>query len=393
MLFDQIKRNDYEPARYGDTIFAYWNHTARVEADRTRCEVEEWFTHYPTSGKTELRTRFRSDIDSQHQSAFFELFLHELLLRLGCQVTPHPTIPNVKKTPDFLVKSPNGERFYLEAAIVTDASAAEAASRARINAVYDVLNRAVDSPNFFLWIEIDGSPTTPPPARKLASFVNACLAELDPDEITKLYESGKTTEIPQWSFTHEGWEIKFGPMLKNPETRGKPGIRPIGVKTSGFRWVDHRTPIKNTITKKAGRYRDLDLPYVVAVNTLEFVDEIDIFEALFGKEQFNIKLPRIGSSETVETQMSRLPDGVWTGHSGPRYTRVSAVLIANQLSAWNISKSSLRLYHNPWSSKPYQSVLTRLSQAIPRNNCMEYLDGESANVILNLPASWLESTE
>ena len=152
--------------------------------------------------------------------------------------------------------------------------------------------------------------------------------------------------------------------------------------------VDHKTFIRKDITKKAGRYGDHDLPYVVPVNVLEFLDEIDIIEALFGKEQFTIVFSQSGPAEPVDARMSRLPDGAWTGTKGSRYTRVSAVLLATQLSAYNIPRANLRLYHNPWAQRPYQSVLTRLPQAVPRYNRMEHIDGESTKAIFGLPAAW-----
>ncbi len=390
-LFDEMERNDHELAQYAEPLFAYLNRTARVEFATIRRELEEWFARYPASNQAELRARFRSHIDSQHQAAFFELFLHELLLRLGCQVTVHPTVLSVARTPDFLVKSPEGEAFYVEATIATNESAAEAAARARINAVYDALNRRVDSPDFFLWIEVDGNPATPPPARRIASFVSARLASLNPDEIAKLYETGRIEEIPRWSFEHEGWKIEFKPIPKKPEARGKPEVRPIGVQSTGVRWVDHRIPIREAIVEKAGRYGDLDLPYVVAVNVLEFINKIDVMEALFGKEQFTIAFSQSKPTEPVDIRASRLPNGAWTGTGGPRYTRVSAVLLATQLSAHSVPRANLRLYHNPWAQRPYRSVLTRLPQAIPRDNCMEYIDGETTGAIFGLPASWPEN--
>ena len=387
-LFDEIERNDYESAQYAEPLFAYLNRTARVEFDRIRRELEEWFSRYPDSGRVELRGRFRSRIDSQHQAAFFELFLHELLFRLRCQATLHPSVPCVANTPDFLVESPNGERFYIEATIATNESVAEAAARARMNAVYDVLNRVVDSRDFFLWLEIHGAPATPPPARRIASFVNARLAKLDPDEIARLHELGRTEEVPRWSFEHEGWTIEFEPIPKKREARGRPGVGPIGAHSTGVRWVDHTTPVREAITEKAGRYGHLDLPYVVGVNVLEFIDEIDTMEALFGREQFTVVFSRTGPAEPVDTRMSRLPNGAWTGPDGPRYTRVSAVLLATRLFPYNIPRASLRLYHNPWAHRPYQSVLTRLPRAILRDNRMQHVDGEATEGIFDLPASW-----
>jgi hypothetical protein len=54
-------------------------------------------------------------------SAFFELFLHELLLRLGCNVEVHPD-PGTgsSRRPDFLVTDPDGQQFFLEAVLATD---------------------------------------------------------------------------------------------------------------------------------------------------------------------------------------------------------------------------------------------------------------------------------
>lgn len=386
-LFDETERNDCEWAQYAEPLFVYLNRTAKPEFARVRDELERWFSHYPPSGQEELRARFRSKIDSQHRAALFELFLHELLLRLGCQVTLHPAVPNVTRAPDFLAESPDGERFYIEATIATNQSATEAAAQARMNDVYDVLNRHVDSPDFFLWVEIEGVPTTPPPAKEIASFVNRHLAELNPDEIIRLYELGKFEEIPQWSFEHVGWKIEFRPIPKKIEARGKPGIRPIRILSTSVQLVDHRISIREAITRKAGRYGDLDLPYVVAVNVLEGIDEIDIAEALFGREQFTVVFSPGRPDEPVDIRMSRPPNGAWTRAGGPRYTRVSAVLLATELYVHNIPRANLRLYHNPWAQRPYQSVLRRFPQAVPKDNRMEYIEGESSEVIFGSPAS------
>jgi len=389
-LFDEIEREGYKAAQYAESNFSYLNRTTRIEFDRIRHELEEWFSHYPASGQAELRARFRSDINSQQHAAFFELFLHELLVKLGCRVTLHPSATDGAKTPDFLAESSSGERFYIEATLATGKSAAEAGALARMNTVYDVLNRSVDSPNFFLWLVLEGAPATQPPAKKLASFVNARLAELDPDEITRLYESEGIDAVPRWHFEHEGWRIEFRPIPKKPEARGKPGVRPIGMQSFEIRWVDHRTAIRDAIIKKSGRYGVLDLPYIIAVNALEPIDEIDIMEALFGKEQFTVAFSQNEPLEPVRSEMSRLPDGAWTSPYGPRYTRVSGVLLATRLSSWNVPRANLRLYHNPWAQRVYSSVLTRLPQAIPQDDCMKRIDGESPRAILGLSPTWPE---
>ena len=79
---------------------------------------------------------------------FFELFLHELLLRLDFQPTVHPQLPSTERRPDFLVESGNGAGFLLEAAVVSDESSEETAARRLEDRIYDSLNEP-ESPNVY----------------------------------------------------------------------------------------------------------------------------------------------------------------------------------------------------------------------------------------------------
>jgi hypothetical protein len=391
-LFDEVDRHDEVPAQYVEPQFAYLNRSARVMFSRTRLVLEAWFSRYPVPERADLRARFRSKNDAQHRAAFFELFLHELLLRLGHSVTIHPSLSQATtRRSDFLVESQTGARFYMEAVLASDESKEDAAARARTNVVYDALDR-LDSPNFFIGMELRGAPRTPPRAGPIRSFLTERLAELDPDEMTQLLESGSFGALPRWRFEHEGWKIDFFPIPKSPNSRGRPGIRPMGMRIHQMRFSDPRRAIRDAIVGKAGRYGDLGLPYVIAVNALEAgVDRTDIMEALFGKEKSMVKLTPSGPSESEAT---REPDGVWTSRSGPRYTRVSAVLLASPVLPWNVPKAEICLYHNPWARRPYTSELTSLPRAIQettRGDRMEWQDGESLGTIFGLPPDWPEA--
>ena len=132
-LFDDIEWHDQDPAGYAESKFAYLNRTGRPEAGRVRQIVEEWFSRYPLHHRAELRSRFRSPNNHNHLAAFFELSLHELLVRLGHVVEIHPQSSGViAKRPDFLVTSGGGDRFYIEAVLATDETVQEAAAQARL---------------------------------------------------------------------------------------------------------------------------------------------------------------------------------------------------------------------------------------------------------------------
>lgn len=385
-LFDEVNRDYTGVALYAEPEFIYLNRSARPEANTIRKFLEDWFSHYPGEACADIRGRFRSTNDFQHRSAFFELLIHGLLLRLGCFPYIHPCLGHItSRHPDFLVESPHADRFYIEAVLATDVSIDDYAARARMNVVYDALNRLV-SPNFFIGMDITGAPQTSPLAGPIRSFLSRHLSQLDPDEMMRLLKSGGLDALPHWRYEHEGWEIDFYPIPKSPDARGKPGARPIGVMFYGPHFIDSRTAIRDTICNKAGRYGDLDLAYVVAVNALgESVDLTDIMEALFGKEKYIINLSQ---SEPGEPEMTRALDGVWTSTSGPRYRRLSAVLVTVGLSPWNVPRASIRLYHNPWAKLPYASELKRLPQAVPLSGQMKLKDGESLADIFGLPADW-----
>src|SRR2546430_8119671 len=306
-LFDTITSHDEELPQFAEPEFIYLNRSARQDISHIRDLLEVWFSHYPASAQADLCGRFRSPDDTPHRSAFFELFLHELLLRLGCQVEMHPDLQSSStRHPDFLVNSPNYGRSYMEAVIVTGESAVETKARARMHVVYDALNR-MDSPYFDFGIEIHGAPATPPPARRMRRFLEQKLALLDPDEIAARLHPGRHHIIPHWRYEHAGWQIDFFPIPKSPVMRGKADVRPLKA------WFEERRlhtteAIRDGVMKKAGRYGELDLPYVIAINALDRY------------------MPTLTKGGIIEGHLRAAlfgPDGVLGSASSPRYTRVS----------------------------------------------------------------------
>lgn len=286
---------------------------------------------------------------------------------MQCHVEIHPTLGNgAAVRPDFRVESPTDSSFYLEAAAVSGESDEEAAARARMNVVYDALNPQLDSPNFFIWMNLRGAPKTSPPARHMKAFLERRLEPLDPDEIDELFKSDGLNALPHWPHEHAGWQIEFVPFPKSPPARGKLGIRPVASR-SEVRSVDWPAAIRDRIIEKARRHRGVSLPYIVAVSMLGALDEtadcFDVIPALFGREQFRVVVTDSGPGEL---ERIRGPDGVWTSRRHPRYRGLSGVLVARRVDPWNLPRGSLRLYHNPWARRPCTFGLTRLPQAFLR---------------------------
>lgn len=384
-LFDLIERTDGGPAKYAEPSFPYWNRTARKDIAIVRAHLEDWFTRYPSGHQNDLRGRFRSPDDVQHRGAFFELFLHEMLLRLACSIEIHPEVPGTSKRPEFRVTSPDGSQFYLEAKVVNDESKDDAAARVRTNRVYDDLND-LDSPDYWINVEVRGAPASLVPTKKLKSFLSGKLAQLDYEEVVRRFAETGFDDLPRWRYEFEGWVVDFFPIPKE-NARGQAGVRPMGIQMNGAQWIDAVTPIRVAILEKAKRYGTPDLPFVIAINALgEFADEDDVIAALFGDEAWVIHSP------DAEARFRRKPNGVWTSPEG-QYKRVSATLVFRKLHSWTLPTAPVRLYHHHAPAKPVSGEITRLPQAVVIDGRLELRDGISIGDLFEVDADWLATTE
>jgi hypothetical protein len=123
--------------------------------------VDGWLDRYPAGHRDGLVARFRSSIDDQHHSAFFELFLHEFIVVHGHKVIAiEPTLTQTSKSPDFLIESDQGHRLYLEAAITTGHCRDESAAQARLNQALAAIDKT-SSPKYFLDLCVKGVPGCP----------------------------------------------------------------------------------------------------------------------------------------------------------------------------------------------------------------------------------------
>lgn len=68
-----------------------------------RAIIEGWYRNYPTAHREDVARRFRSKNPTQHSGAFWELYLHELFLRMGYSIEVHAGLAGSDARPDFLL--------------------------------------------------------------------------------------------------------------------------------------------------------------------------------------------------------------------------------------------------------------------------------------------------
>lgn len=377
-IFDDTKRVDIEPAGHLVGGFEYLNASARVEAARVRDVLEDMMTRYPEANRAELTRRIRSRGERLHRSAVFELILHDLLLRHGFHILEiEPELPN-GRAPDFLVEAADGIRFYLEATIAWGEAAADPGADRRMMDALQAIDD-VTSPNFFLSLHTRGTPARQVAMGRLRRDVQAFVDRLDYDAVVDAVENNRPTPVYQAEI--EGLHILIEPIPKN--LRGQGGGRAIGGRMLPGGVVRPHEAIASAIRGKAGRYGELDLPYVVAVNALEtYANRESVIDALFGTEAVVV---RRDGHEWV-----RNPDGVWYGRGGPTNTRVSAVLSTERLSGWDIGQRSLRLIANPWAARPLPGILLGVEVKRVENERLVTTPGATLAELFELPEGWPE---
>jgi hypothetical protein len=382
MLFDGSDRTGTRGARYGEPHFAYLNVSGRDDVARIRETLSAWFLRYPAKEQAGLRGRLISPDDAQHESALFELSLHEMFRRMGFDPAVDSTTGVAR--PDFLLTTPDGPVF-VEATVAIGQSPRNVARETRKNVVYDMIQK-VESPNFFIGIRGRGGPRTPPRASDLCRRLERWLAGLDPAAEAAQREGG-VKALPGYAYEHDGWGVTFYAIPKSRKGRAKPGVRPIGIRSEGMTMGASHLAARQAIIGKAGRYGDLGgLPLVVAVNVpSRAFDPSAAVEALFGTEQVVATLDEAGD---IETTPSRARDGVWTEGGTPIRTRVSAVLFAHQLSPWTLASVPLRLYLNPWAARSCPEALKSLPYAEAREGRLVYVDGAPSSQLWGLPEDW-----
>lgn len=292
----------------------------------------------PPHERQDIGSRLRRPEDHTFRAAFLELYLHESLVRSGFDVEFHPELPGVSRRPDFLARS-SSSTFYLEARSPSSGHT-QRGSAGRVNDVYDAVNK-IDSPNFWLAIDVEAEDGRPLATKALRTQLEAWLASLDPDGYTSTHD-----ERPTFPWEREGWRITFRALPKSPSTRGSgTGLRPLAVYGGAHaEWVDDAGVLRSALSDKGNAYGRPEHGLVVAIGTSFFSsDDFGVKNALYGPEQWVIDPT---GHHFVGT--TRGTGGYFhAGHGQWAHQHVSGVLIVNNLHPAAVTRQVPTYWPNP----------------------------------------------
>lgn len=344
-LFESFNRTNLEFKNHQQSIYDFYNQTARKEFSEIRERLEAWFECYPHQNKKKLKQDL---IRNGFDGAFYELFLYNYFYKLGFNIEIEPQVSSSSHRPDFLISN-NEISFYLEATVVTGVSDKETKKEKIRSVVYDKINEYY-SPYFYLDIKcfqiISGKA---PSSKRILSFINDKLSNFDGGMDMNSYD------LIDWIYQDEDIFMEIGIIPKSSKYKELKSSTTIGIYGGdGVAKIDRATEIiSKSLVNKAKKYGKLDKPYIIAINLLDGQSDFDINLALYGTESF------IFSRDTKEfTQIIRNKDGFFYGKRGFQRKGVSGVL-AGSIFPSNLDNINLTLYHNVVPYYPFEKDMIK----------------------------------
>ena len=285
---------------------------AVTEPDRrVRDLLEAWFARLPGPAQADVRGRLWERDRRLALAAFWELYLHELLTRLGYRLVPHPAVPGAGARPDFLATR-DQEAFYLEALIHGPSTEAWRAER-RLYPILDVLHEVQREPFVVTLAEATCGHGTPP-LRVLRSELVRWLDSLSP-----------ATTDATLSWQRGSWSLRFRARRASSERADEQADPPSSPSLS------LRT-LLSKVQAKARRYRVSDRPLLLALATSQ-------------------AWPASTSQELARRLARQLPDPA------------AGILLAAGLDPWTIASTPLVVAWRAEAVAPLHSFLSALEEA------------------------------
>lgn len=371
-LFDKTSEFIEGPASNNENSFNYFHKSNRVDIKIIRVTLENWFSKYPETEKKELKIRFTKDFDS----AFFELFIHELFVKSGFEIVIHPEVKGSKKRPDFLIIK-NGKQAYVEAKICLDKTEVEMAFERLQNEFYDKLSK-VKIKGFLLAIkEVNFITKKQPRVKELIAKIENEVAKLDPIQVTKDIQKYGFEECPRIEYENKDFNIIVEPIPLIESKKNIISENPIGMFPFEIFWGGGEESLRQSILKKANRYGKFEIPYLICINVLGKKTEKNDIENLVW-----------GSPPYTSSTNSKDSDGIFYNSGKAQLKNVSGIFFTKIFPS-NIPNAKYWMYKNPFANNNFNFEDIDLVYSFIKDDQIISAEGTNFDRIFQIRKDWL----
>jgi hypothetical protein len=327
-LFRQGPRSDLTARSYNEPLYEFLNRSGEPLTADVRRLMTRWLGHVPSMHRADLRRRLQGKEETEFESAFWELYLHEAYQRSCYRLTVHPPIAGTTRHPDFLVEG-NDARFYVEAVRACAPSSAIGGDK-RLEDAQRVL-ASIGADRHVLDMATYAIGSQPLRVRTLRRDLREWLTSLDQNaDRSRAGSPSRTLHRRSWS-QEDGWRLEFTAQQLRPEDEGR-GL-PLIRAHMKMGWGHDSARILGVLDDKANKYGALDAPLVIAVlcNSEFRSDDADVQCALFGA--------LIGWQPGPEPPGPRelLEPGHWCTGGGWRRAHAPQVITIHDLFPWTVA--------------------------------------------------------
>jgi hypothetical protein len=243
-----------------------------------------------------------------------------------------------------------GKEANLECRVAFTGSYRDDRGSSLLNVLYDLLDKRLAGIDYFLKLDIEGSPSQAPSARQFETFIRNRLKSLPPASDPEYLSEAVDTVV--WEYViDEACKIKVSPIPKSVDAKGNPVDRPLGMFVGPVRFIQDSREIAEAIREKVGKYGALSIPFLIAVNCLgAFVEMRDVVDGLFGN--VSTLVANRGGKPTVVGQRRDTERAIFDTRQG-KNTVLSGVLVGRNLDPYDFPRRSLTFFPNPHAARPF----------------------------------------
>lgn len=346
----------------GESTYRYYSHSGLPKLVEYRHLTEEWLSRYPEEHLRGFLRRFQGKDSQAHESAFFELFLHEHLRVLCDKIEVEGAIADSGKCADFVLHYADGSAVAVEALSLEPIEHVKAPNVRRVNAWIKELRSA----DFMICLsKSKGQLTSAPKKREVQGWVKRVLSEHSWEEADRLVGFTNDRRIPVEPLKLDGWSTQAKLWVNEPDKRTERECLAVPAGgTVGYYEVPQvaRERIEKKI--RAKKAEQSSIPFVLAVNVNDQMLDLgeEELEILHGFKPRILFRTAVGGGPPVDPDPQSVfsPDGtkgVWsTPDNKAQYDRCDAIWFFHQVGIVHPRGRRSALYLNPFVSHDFRMM-------------------------------------